>query len=153
LIVSKQPVTPEHMRAFIRNGTGCPACGPDADVEGKGVEIAGEFAYQSVSCSRCDAYWRAKYKFESIDSESFLVLKPTIALPFGIYLFQHENTWLISSSLRAEYAGGDCADEFDDRMTTLETFILNSVKAGVDVATQEFQRAVKATVEAYKFNS
>ncbi len=46
------------------SGVGCPECGPDADVEGDGVDIDGAGARQEVTCSECGGAWVNRYKFD-----------------------------------------------------------------------------------------
>lgn len=47
------------------SGVGCPDCGPDADIEGRGVEIDGPAARQEVTCT-CGRSWVNRYKFDEM---------------------------------------------------------------------------------------
>ena len=56
----------DEMRAMVSpgySGVGCPDCGPDADMDGGGVEIDGALARQEVTCLECDRAWVNEYRF------------------------------------------------------------------------------------------
>lgn len=52
------------MRALPLNGSPgtCPECGSDS-IEGDGVEIDGDFAYQPCHCNECGHEWTDAYRF------------------------------------------------------------------------------------------
>ncbi len=47
------------------SGIGCPDCGPEAGIEGDGVEIDGSAARQEVTCM-CGKSWVNRYKFDGV---------------------------------------------------------------------------------------
>ena len=52
------PDQSEKEKAYIaRQGSGCPHCGPDADIEGEEVNIDSGRASQKITCQGCGAEW------------------------------------------------------------------------------------------------
>ncbi len=51
----------------LREGSGCPYCGPDADVEGGSIIVEGGSCSQLILCLNCDAGWYDCYTLTSIE--------------------------------------------------------------------------------------
>ena len=55
-----------HEAYIKRRGSGCPFCGPKADVEGEGVDIGDGGASQEITCKECGGVWDDLYTLTGI---------------------------------------------------------------------------------------
>ena len=64
-------LTKKRIDAYVKAaGSGCPFCGPDAQIEGEGVEIDRGGANQEVSCCDCGAVWFDMYTLTGVEVKS-----------------------------------------------------------------------------------